>query len=229
MQVQREFNGISYQLGYQILENRGVAIVGISPGNSYFKQALITELIDFTSGLFSKVYIIAPDKPFVHTLTALGHSPAKAQKYARIQGNDIKRRITKSLEAIAQKKSSQSTQIFVLDWQTDVEPSAEYQAKLQYISQLYKTNKEFYQDTLAEVRAVIEGNSERKITEITTGMLEEGAQYRLKEFAFLLASPALLKSNDIAKIYHKKWPLWDRFCDGHYVEHSPIIGSVVIS
>ncbi len=74
MNIDHDLKEICYIQGYQTLKNRGVALLGISPGNSYFKQSTISELIDFSVNIFSKIYIVVPDKPYEHTYRALGYT-----------------------------------------------------------------------------------------------------------------------------------------------------------
>ena len=82
MQIQHGLSGASYEKGYQIVRDKGVAILGMSPGNSYYTTPTVHSLIDFTARIFSKVYAVIPDEPSVHTWKALGYTDRESHKKA---------------------------------------------------------------------------------------------------------------------------------------------------
>lgn len=226
MNIDYDLKEICYIQGYRTLKNRGEALLGMSPGNSYFKQSTISELIDFSVDIFSKIYIVVPDKPYEHTYRALGYTNLASQNHAQKQARRLKKLIDTSIEKVQLKTE---VPIHVFDWHTEIELCSHYQEKEQHIYLLYKANKEFYHDVHEEVKRVIESYPHRKQLSITESILEEGAHYMLKEIAFCIACPEIVQSQDIAIVYHKEWLLWKKFSSGYYNKEVPKIGLIKIS
>lgn len=224
MKIDHELTGTCYTQGYRTLHNNGIALLGISPGNPYFKQSIITSLIDFSAHIFSKIYIVIPDKPYEHTCKALGYTDSASTRIARKKGNALKNMINKSISL-----KTNAVPIHLLDWHMEVESSSHYQEKLQAIYALYRTNKEFYCDVHEEIMPVIKNYPHKKVSAITENILEEGAHYMLKEIAFCVAFPEILQTDNVAMVYHKEWHLWQKFSSGRYNQEIPKIGFVKIS
>ena len=225
MKINQEMSGICYEKGYQILQSAGVALIGISPGNSYFKQPIIEELIDFTTHIFSKIYIVIPDKPAEHTYKALGYSDHESEQRTRQQGNRVKNRVATSIKNL--KKNSHNF-LQVLHWQHDIETSSYYQEQLLYVNNLYKTHKEFCSDIQHEVKQVLEEHNEKR-QEVTQENVAKGVHYLLEELACCLALPKMLHVENVAVVYHKELPLWNKFFNGYYEHKVYPIGLVIIS
>jgi hypothetical protein len=216
----------SYVKGYHVLQNGGIAILGMSPGNSYFKQHIIYDLINFTTNVFSKIYIIVPDQPSIHTYKSLGYnnheSTQRAYKYSRRLINHIDKNIIQTLQ------EKPNAFIYRFKWKTDIELSFCYQKQLKYVSEIYKSHTEFRNDAHNQVEQVIRHHTKEGPV-ITMENLEKGAQYVIEEIAFCLACPTLLETNNIALVYHKDWPLCNKFFSGYYTGVFYNIGFVLIS
>ncbi|ASU79038.1 tRNA-dependent cyclodipeptide synthase [Actinopolyspora erythraea] len=67
------------------ISERGEHVVfGVSPGNSYFNVALLTDLLGWMSGVFSRIDVVVPDSGIEHTYHALGaHRPSCGKKSTR--------------------------------------------------------------------------------------------------------------------------------------------------
>lgn len=226
MRIQQNLSGKCFENGYKAVENKGVAIIGMSPGNSYFKEHIIHDLIAFTAQKFTKVIIWIPDVPATHTYKALGYSPTLAARKARQKGNCLKNHSARAIQAITHESSD--THFIIMDWNHDIENVAQYQQQLAYINALYKNNLEFYKDVRAETAQVIEGYSQKKQV-ASEEVLDEGSQYLLKEIAFFLASESILQSNNITLIYHRRWPVFEKFFAGHYDGIIRDIGLLIVT
>ena len=61
---------IPFFLGRFILNNYGCALVGISLGNSYFKEDILITFFEKIKHMFCHIYIFIPTLPYIHTLRA---------------------------------------------------------------------------------------------------------------------------------------------------------------
>lgn len=46
--------------------------------------------------------------------------------------------------------------------------------------------------------------------------VQEGVYYLLKELAFIIAGKDMFRTNQIAVIYHRSWPVYEKFVNGDY-------------
>ena len=46
--------------------------------------------------------------------------------------------------------------------------------------------------------------------------VQEGVYYLLKELAFIISSKEMFGTNKIAVIYHRSWPVYEKFVNGDY-------------
>src|SRR5215831_2992954 len=100
MKIHKTPKSACQEKGEQVLQTKGIAIVGMSPGNSCFKQQIIDELIKFVAGRFPKVYVWIPDKPAEHTYKALGYTDQESKTKARQKGNNLKNHSRRTIEDI---------------------------------------------------------------------------------------------------------------------------------
>ena len=187
-----------------------IAIIAMSPGNSYFKPQIIRDLILFAAQRFSAVYIWVPDVPAEHTYKALGYPADKARSKAHKYGNNLKNHSARAIEEVS--LMYPDIPYVIMDWNSQIEPEQDYQKQLDYIYKLYLENKEFYDDVRAETARVIQGIAHK----VTESALDEGAQYLLKEIAVCGAMPTIFHSNNIAVLYHRHCKLFEKFFSGVY-------------
>ncbi len=226
MEIHKNLPGKCFENGYKATQNKGTAIIGMSPGNSYFKEQIIHDLIAFAAKEFTKVIIWTPDIPATHTYMALGYPPILAARKARQKGNGLKNHSARVVQAVNEEYLSTDFQI--MDWNHDIEHVAQYREQLAYINALYKNNREFYEDVRAETAKVIEGYSQKKQV-VTEAVLDEGSQYLLKEIAFFCACESILQSNNITLLYHRRWPVFEKFFSGHYDGTQRDIGLLIVT
>lgn len=192
------------------IKTNEVAFIGMSPGNSYFNNRIVYDLILFTAQRFSAVYIWVPDEPAMHTYKALGYSDDKACQKARKYGNALKNRSARAIEEVS--LIYPNIPYATLDWHSQIESEQEYQKQLDYIDKLYLENREFYDDVRKETARVIQRISHP----VAESALDEGVHYVLKEIAVCAALPTILRSNNVAVLYHRNFKVLEKFFSGAY-------------
>lgn len=208
MNIQNNLEGTAFQNGYEIAKNKGLAIVGMSPGNSYFKKETIDKLLKYCSSMFSSVKIMIADMPMRHTYRARGYTSAQAEKKARLNGNTLQNHSQRTIDEIAEGNVS------LIEWKDEIDPQEAYQAELSRIASLYKNKPSFRQDVRYTTRQVLEGKLKPGVT--IESAIDEGAYYLIKELAFLSVSPKIFNTERIAYVYHNRWEIYEDFINGKY-------------
>ena len=189
-------------------------VVGMSPGNGYFKQEVIDKILDYTLSHYENIGIFIPDVPAVSTYIALGYPEniARAKK-AIPQGNNFKNRVLNSIE----KNDIDIRRVTIFDWQKEgVEDNPAYRVKFDYLKNLYSTNKEFEKDINEATQQVLVNNPFKK-KEIVLSDIIIGTHYILSEFAFMLFLQEVKNEYKfISYGYHKPWDVWEKFITGVY-------------
>ena len=222
MQVQGSLSGLAFETGYDILRDRGTAVVGMSPGNSYFKQGLIQELLRFASNSFSQVKVMIPDLPAIHTYKAIGYAAQKAESKTRLAGNSLRNRSQKTIDDLNLRNIS------IIDWKNEIDSREEFQQQLQQMEELYRENVLFTQEVRDSTREVIEEKLKADI--LLTTAIGEGVNFLLKELAFLSVSARLMGTDRVAYIYHDRWEIFENFVAGKF-DHKPKmdLGFVIVN
>lgn len=195
------------------MKKEATAIIGMSPGNSYFKQPIVHQLLEFVTCQYLKTRVWVPDLPAEHTYKALGYSCQRSKKKAREYGNKLKKQSRSIIEQLLQKEPHADLQM--IDWRDDIETSCYYQDKLRYIYKLYESCDLFYQDARHETKRVIESYPHHKQV-ASRDALDEGVHYLLKELAFLDSAQYILDSQNCLLIYHRQWPVFENYIKGVY-------------
>ncbi len=207
MEIQTGLNGQAFENGYEILQNRGLAIVGMSPGNSYFKENRINDLLKYCAGKFSQVRIMIADKPAEHTYMAIGYNQAKAEKKARLNGNTLQNHSQRSIDR-------NLGDVKLVEWREEIDPNEFYQRELGRVETMYRENDCFREEVRETTRAVLEGMLKQGVK--IKSAIDEGVHYLLKELAFLSASPKMFGTDRVAYVYHDRWEVYEHFVDGKF-------------
>lgn len=205
MKITQKNQGFAFETGYEIVDQRGLAIVGMSLGNSYFKKNTITELIKYCADTFGQVKIMIADKPAEHTYKALGYSQKKAKRKARLNGN--------TLQNHSKATTKRLDNVNLIEWEKEITPSQHYQKALTRINQLYQDNINFRTCARTTTREVLERRLKQRNLEEA---IDEGVNYLLKELAFISASPRMFGVDKIAYIYHQRWSILEKFIAGEF-------------
>ena len=181
-----------------------------------------------------QVFLFIPDKISEHNYRAVGSK--NPEKSARIKCNRLRNKCNEAIQSSGLRDVSHS----FIRWTEEVESCHEYKKALENIKNLYEVNDDFHNDvrqsTLVALRCLKNGrekggsDEENKSAEADSNVdLDEGVQYLLKELAFFLAVPNIYKDcNSFVFVYHRPWPVLERFFGGFYdgVE-KPSLGFVV--
>src|SRR3989338_3558291 len=101
-------------------------IIGMSPGNSYFKDEEVKYLLQVIVERFGHVAVLIADVPAISTYMAFGYPENRARRDKAIpQGNALKNRVRKVMKEL--RYSEQVVKIF--DWQEEVENNPLYKEK----------------------------------------------------------------------------------------------------
>ncbi|MGV8150144.1 MAG: tRNA-dependent cyclodipeptide synthase [Candidatus Woesearchaeota archaeon] len=222
MNIKYYLKGQAYETGYQIIEKKGTAIVGMSPGNSYFKKETIEELLTECTKIFSKILIMIPDKPAIHTYNALGYAKTKAERKARLSSNALINIINGVLPTIKEKYDGE---IRIATWDDGVAKSEEYHKELNDLLKLYESNINFKEDVRTTTKGVI-ANKIKDGQDIEKS-IDEGIKYLLSEFAFVSAC-SKINNEEIVYVYHNPWDVYVNYVNGAYDEKKSNLGFAIM-
>ena len=185
----------------------------MSPGNGYFKQGVINQLLEKAVHDFDHVGIFVPDIPAIATYVALGY-PENIARVKKVipQGNNLKNRVKTSINT----EGLPPEKIRIFEWQKeDFENNQLYLEAFNFVRELYNTNIDFKKDIKDETANVLENNIFKKQT-VTDSSIEIGVHYIISEFSFLLFISKYLKQEKITYVYHHSWPVFEKFIKGEY-------------
>lgn len=186
-------------------------IIGMSPGNSYFKDKEVNYLLTEIIKRFGRTAIFVPDVPAISTYLAYGYPNKKARNKAVLNGNNLKnrtRRITKEL-------GIESNQVRIINWENEVQNDPEY-LKIYHnrIELLYEKNDDFRREAHQTTRQVL--NSSGRVIEDLDSATRIACHYLLSEIAFLEFAPPFFQEHQITYVYHKPWPIYESYISGAF-------------
>ncbi len=186
-------------------------IIGMSPGNSYFKDQEISHLLKTVVEKFGKVGILIADIPAVSTYVALGYPENRARRDKAVpKGNALKNRVRKVMEELGYSEDV----VRIFDWEHEVEGSAEYQESYRKIKDLYEGNEAFHEAAASTTRVVLDG-SRKNIPDIEAAT-EIAVHYLLSELAFLEFAAPYLGADQVVYVYHKNWRVFEDYVSGKF-------------
>lgn len=189
------------------------AVIGMSPGNSYFKLGVIKQLLRKGLEEYPRIGVFVPDVPAIATYLALGYPENRARTDKAIaQGNALKNKVRSAIEL----EHLDASRVQIFEWEKDgIEDNEVYRKHFQWIQNLYESNDEFRKDSDAATAEVLNDNPLRKIP-IGEEQIKKGVHYLLSEFAFMMFLPEYLNEDPVGYIYHKPWPVFERLITGEY-------------
>jgi len=195
----------------QIKNSNVYHIIGMSPGNSYFKDEEIGFLLKTIVDKFGKVAILIADIPAISTYVALGYPENRARRDKAIpRGNALKNRVRKSMFKLGYSEK----EIKIIEWESEVEKNQNYKISFEKIQKLYNESKLFKKDADETTLSVLK-NSKRNFSDINKSV-ETAVHYILSELAFLEFSKDFLKTKKIVYVYHKNWSIYENYISGKY-------------
>ncbi len=185
-------------------------IIGMSPGNSYFKDDAVRFLLDETVKEYERTVVFVADIPAISTYEAFGYDFKKARNKAVLKGNNLKNRTRNMMKGLGFTQE----QVRIIDWDADVAASKEYQKSKDAITLLYKESDLFRESVQEATRSVLENTKSDAV--ITPDLFEKGTHYLLSELAFLEFAPLFLGVEAITYVYHRPWPVYEQFIAGAF-------------
>jgi cyclo(L-tyrosyl-L-tyrosyl) synthase len=183
-----------------IWERRQHVVLGVSPGNSYFRVSQITILLDWLCKEFNQVDVIIPDSTLVHTYQALGYDPQRALKKARSEINVLSNRVAR-----AWKSSGGPRPVDSLHRMSDLETGTVYQQKLAESEQALKEDAILLQTCVEMSRDVLASRGHQG--PLTAGQIKQSMRYLIAELPFFLASSDIFGVRSSLNFYHRELPL----------------------
>ncbi|MER7052080.1 tRNA-dependent cyclodipeptide synthase [Streptomyces sp. NPDC000351] len=177
-------------------------VLGVSPGNSYFRVALLTDLLRWLSGSFARVDVVVPDAALIHTFTALGYAPERAAGKVRAEINVLRNRVVRAWTAAGGPRGGDGVHLM-----SELTDRAPYRNALARCEAALRTDPELRAACLAASREVL--LSRRPVTEPSADEVETGLRYLLAELPFFVASADIFDAPSSLTFYHRPFPLAD--------------------
>lgn len=186
-------------------------VIGMSPGNSYFKEEVVKELLKKVVEKFGKTAILIADIPAISTYMALGYPENRAWRDKALpQGNNLRNRVQRAMDELGYG----AEHVRVIDWKNDIENSPAYKEKYAKVLSLYEENEKFQKSADDATQEVLE-YSDKEITDLNSA-IKTAVHYLLSEIGFMEFAPEFLNSKKITYIYHRDWSIYEKYIAGKF-------------
>ncbi|MBW1596528.1 tRNA-dependent cyclodipeptide synthase [Streptomyces sp. JJ38] len=188
----------------QVIHDEGEhAVIGISPGNSYFSAQRVTDLARWGADHFRRVDLIYTDLHVADMYEALGYDP-----------DDARRKAVKNLRGVRAKVTNAAAEVDPTGTRVRARPmsaltaNGAYRALRTHLGELLATDAEFRStcetlvDTFLTTRVLDHGGSTERQREVCL-------QYIAAEVPLFLDTPAILGVSSSLNCYHQALPLAD--------------------
>ncbi|KAL9967375.1 hypothetical protein ACROYT_G025584 [Oculina patagonica] len=215
-------DSLVFQTGQDVMANNGVVLFGMSPGNPYFKSRVIEDYVEYLGKEQRRIIVVVPQQPAEHTYRALGSKDAV--KRAKKNSSQLKSHCRRAIEKVG-KSEAMAGDFYMLDWTREVDTHKAYIEALDFVIKFYKNNSNFRLDVVKSTAKVLgkdatssdESESETSDSELEVDEnIQEGVYYLLKELAFIISSKEIFRTDSVAVIYHRSWPVYEKFVNGDY-------------
>jgi cyclo(L-tyrosyl-L-tyrosyl) synthase len=187
-----------------------LAVIGMSPGNSYFKDFEVSFLLKEAIDRFSRCAVMVADVPAIATYMALGYAPNRARNKAIPKGNSLKNRTRR----LAQSLGYSEEQVRIIDWSEEIDCNSLYQKHYQSVLDKYNSLPPFRESVRQTCREVLE-NAERSLPD-TQVAVEGATHYLLSELAFMEFAPQFFGCQRVCYLYHRNWLVYEGYINGRY-------------
>lgn len=184
------------------------ALVGVSPGNSYFSEERLTDLLGWAASLFRRVDVMIPDSAQLHTWLALGYAPGKARRKAYGEASRIYNRVTRAWQAIGAPEDVE----FGLHRLSEIEVRPAYRSLLRKSEDAVDDDPETRESYYRVVRQVLRNHLHGM--EPTEAQTAEAARYLIAETPFLTHTPQVMEVDSSTAIYQHRVEFIDRIYAG---------------
>jgi tRNA-dependent cyclodipeptide synthase len=198
-------------LVYNTFMNDTYHVIGMSPGNSYFKQEEVNYLVKTCVERYGRTAVLIADVPAVATYIAYGYIENRARRDKAIpQGNLLRNRVKQAIEDLGYTNE----QVRIISWSEEVEPNANYQKSFEMVAYMYDTNDSFRKDIRIATQKVLV-NSGKDIDDLESATTT-ASHYILSEFALMEWLPKVLQVDSAVFVYHVNWPVYENYIAGKY-------------
>ncbi|HEY9759565.1 MAG TPA: tRNA-dependent cyclodipeptide synthase [Oculatellaceae cyanobacterium] len=187
-----------------------IAVIGMSPGNSYFKDLEVRFLLKESINRFGRCAVMVADVPAIATYMAMGYPANRARNKAIPKGNNIKNRTLR----LAQSLGYDSDQVRIIDWSEEIEEHPKFQHHYCAIMEKFKDLPDFAKSVKDTCKDVLE-NSERNLPDVEAAA-EGAAHYLLSELAFMEFAPEFLENERVCYLYHRNWQVYEDYIRGRF-------------
>ncbi len=192
----------------QLKEN--LPVIGMSPGNSYFSEEVIEWLLQEVTKQYGAAVVFIADIPAISTYEAVGYSEREARAKAVLKSNNLKNKVARAIENL----NLNGKDVHVVDWQNEAEGNAEYQRHYELMRKMYEENQKFREDVDGTTASVLKGFGKENLDiQVAT---RTANHYLLAELAFLEYAPSYLGTKKITYVYHRSWPVYEKYIGGEY-------------
>lgn len=186
-----------------------IPVIGMSPGNSYFKDEVVKELLKKVVEQYGKTAVLIADIPAISTYVALGYPENRARRDKAIpQGNNLRNRVGRAMEELGYS----TEQVKIVDWEAGVENNVDYRKKFEEVSKLYEDNPAFQKAANETTKQVLDSEN----GETVDSSIKIAVKYLLSELAFMEFAPKLLGTEKAVYIYHKNWSVYESYIAGEF-------------
>ena len=186
-------------------------IIGMSPGNSYFKDVIVKELLAKVISKYGRTAVLVADIPAISTYVALGYQKNRARRDKALpQGNSLRNKVRKSMDELGYSDQ----QVKIIDWESESENNQTYRDKYAQVLALYESNEAFRGAAQEATKKVLD-YSDKHVSDIDSA-IKIAVHYLLSEFAFMEFAPEFLAAEKVIYVYHKTWPVYEAYRTGEF-------------
>lgn len=192
---------------YAIWEQREHVVCGVSPGNSYFQVARLTDLLGWLASEFKRVDVIVPDSALHHTYLALGYDSRRAARKVRDETNVLYNRVSRAWKTHGGPRESDG-----LNRMSDLVSNDVYRERLAEVKWALHDDRVLREGCreMSEEVLVAQGYD----GPLETGRVEQAMQYLLSELPFFLASADIFGAPSSLNFYHRRLALAELIFSG---------------
>ncbi|QUH04094.1 tRNA-dependent cyclodipeptide synthase [Saccharopolyspora erythraea] len=184
-----------------IWERGDHALIGVSPGNSYFSRHRLAALACWADRFFESIDIVYADMHLEAVLTAIGYTPGHARRKSRKELEGVRRRIRRAME-----------QLECTAARIGVSALSDFLSTPAY--------RDLHRTVEQSVRSddVLRSACEKMVDQFIAGKIPGGSRptpeqhrsgmdYLLAEMPFFVDTPSILGVGSSASCYHTLMPL----------------------
>lgn len=174
----------------RLWEQGAVALIGISPFNSYFSSERISEILRFCERNERSIALFIPDGVTRYTLQARGYSPKRAARKTRRQVQYLRNKIARAA-------GSRKLRIWGCE---ELRANTAYAKHHAALCRAFETDRDFRQGSLDTTRWVLAASEQENIGEPAALL---GVRYLLAELPLFLHAPEILGEEAVVFVYHQ--------------------------